>query len=125
VAEKALMKSKLNSYGKTWHVWNTGVAMKKGDPLPYGDPALAWSFNRDGEADPQMVERRDRALGVDPVEKRRERAELTPIAKPQQGVDALHGKFQRPGRPIPGVVEAAGGATPATPSTDRERTAPR
>ena len=112
VAEKALMKGKMNSYGKTWHVWNTGDTTKKGDPLPYGDPALAWSFNRDGEADAGLVERRDRALGLDPVKKRRERADLTPLAKPQQGVDALHGKFRRAGQPLAGVVEA-GASAPA------------
>lgn len=113
VAEKALMKGKMNSYGKTWHVWNTGDATRKGDPLPYGDPALAWSFNRDGEADAGMVQRRDRALEIDPVKKRRGRADLTPLARPQQGVDALHGKFARPGQPIPGVVEAGTGPAPS------------
>ncbi|AAZ98213.1 conserved hypothetical protein [Thiobacillus denitrificans ATCC 25259] len=113
VAEKALMKGKMNSYGKTWHVWNTGDATKKGDPLPYGDPALAWSFNRDGEADAGMVQRRDRALEIDPVKKRRGRADLTPLARPQQGVDALHGKFAGPGQPVPGVLEAAGSTGPA------------
>jgi hypothetical protein len=30
-AEKALMKVKMNSYGKTWHVWNTGYEGKPGD----------------------------------------------------------------------------------------------
>ena len=31
------MKGKMNSYGKTWHVWNTGFYKgKPGDMLPLG-----------------------------------------------------------------------------------------
>jgi hypothetical protein len=113
VAEKALMKSKMNSYGKTWHVWNTGTFGGQSDKLPLGEPMLAWSFNRDGEALPGLVEQRDRRLGVDTAQKRRERAELEPMAKPQSGVDDLQGKFARQTRDIPGVTdEAAAGSAP-------------
>ncbi|CAI08748.1 OBAP family protein [Aromatoleum aromaticum] len=104
-AEKALMKGKMNSYGKTWHVWNTGTHSGAGDSLPLGPPRLAWSFNRDGEAQPGLVEQRDRRLEVDSAAKRRERAELQPLARPQAGVDALKGRFPRPTSPLPGVVE--------------------
>lgn len=106
VAEKALMKGKINSYGKTWHVWKTGMRNTKSDPLPFGDPELAWSFNRDGEAEPGLVEGRDRAMGIDSAKIRAKRADLSRLAKPQSGVDALHGKFPRPTQPIPGVIEA-------------------
>lgn len=109
VAEKALMKGKINSYGKTWHVWKTTMPHMKGDPLPYGEPDLAWSFNRDGEAMPGLVEGRDRAIGFDSAETRRERADLVPLAKPQSGVDVLHGKFPRPTRPLPGVNDLGSG----------------
>ena len=109
VAEKALMKGKINSYGKTWHVWKTAMPDMKGDPLPYGDPDLAWSFNRDGEAMPGLVEARDRAIGIDSAETRRKRADLVPLARPQSGVDVLHGKFPRPTRPIPGVTDLGSG----------------
>jgi hypothetical protein len=127
VAEKALMKSKMNSYGKTWHVWNTGSADHKGDALPLGDPGLAWSFNRDGEANPGLVQQRDRELGIDSKAIRRERADLEQLAKPQSGVDALHGKFGRPTQPIPGVVDAGQGTRQQAPAaTPRPRTsAPR
>ena len=37
-AEKALMKEKMNSYGKTWHVWNTGYEGKPGDDVAFGRP---------------------------------------------------------------------------------------
>jgi hypothetical protein len=103
-AEKALMRSKMNSYGKTWHVWNTGHEGMAPDQLPLGPPMLAWSFNREGEAIPAMVERRDRRLGINSAELRRKRADLQQLAKPQSGVDDLKGKFTRPTKDIPGVV---------------------
>lgn len=107
VAERALMRSKMNSYGKTWHVWNTGASGAAGDSLPLGEPKLGWSFNRDGEAEPGLVERRNRRFGIDPEAKRTERGELVPLAKPQAGVDALKDRFGRPTRPLPGVVDQA------------------
>lgn len=104
VAEKALMKSKMNSYGKTWHVWNTGHEGMAADELPLGEAELAWSFNREGEAKPEMIEKRDQALDVSTGQTRERRKELESMAKPQMGVDELKGKFSRPTRDIPGVV---------------------
>lgn len=104
-AEKSLMKAKLNSYGKTWHVWNTGHEGHPADALPMGDPLLAWSFNRDGEAMPALVARRDRKLGLDTAAARRRRADLQPLARPQSGVDDLKGKFARRTEDIPGVID--------------------
>ena len=115
VAEHALMKSKMNSYGKTWHVWNTGVPGKPGDALPLGEPALAWSFNRLGEEAAGLVEGRDKALGVDTAAIRASRADLTPLARPQGGVDALVGQFPRPTRPLPGVVDSNPRSAPTKP----------
>ncbi len=106
VAETELMKSKMNSYGKTWHLWNTGHRGQPNDALPFGPPMLAWSFNRDGEALPGLVEARDKAMGTDTQKTREERASLRSLARPQAGVDALKGKFARPTRDIPGVVGA-------------------
>ena len=114
VAEKALMKDKMNSYGKTWHVWNTGYSEKpgnalRGDALPLGEPMLGWSFNRDGEAIPGLVEKRDRKMKIDSVQKRKERADLVRFARPQQGVDDLKDKFSRPAKDIPGVSDKKSG----------------
>lgn len=115
VAEHELMEKKMNSYGKTWHVWHTGQAGAAGDRLPLGPPMLAWSFSRDGEAQPGLVEARDKALGVNTTQKRKDRADLQRLAKPQAGVDDLKGKFGRPTRDIPGVTDqkAAAGAAAA------------
>lgn len=106
VAEKELMRGKMNSYGKTWHVWSTGT----GDKLPLGEPMLAWSFNRDGEDRPGLVEARDKTMGIDTSRKREQRQDLVPMARPQSGVDALNGKFGRPTSSIPGVVDQSRGA---------------
>ena len=104
VAEKALMKEKMNSYGKTWHLWNTGYEGKPGDELPLGEPMLGWSFNRDGEATPGLVEKRDKRMKINSAEKRKQRADLRQFAKPQSGVDDLKDKFGRTTEAIPGVV---------------------
>jgi len=111
-AEKSLMKTKMNSYGKTWHFWNTGMAGQPGDKLPLGDPMLAWSFSRDGEILPGLVEKRDKALGTDTGKKRRERADLQSLARPQSGVDDLKGKFDRQTTEIPGVVDSKAATAP-------------
>ena len=104
VAEKSLMKSKMNSYGKTWHVWNTGHEGMAPDELPLGPARLAWSFSRDGEAKPEMITKRDEKLGIRTKETREKRRDLEPLARPQEGVDDLKGKFARPTQDIPGVV---------------------
>ena len=99
VAEKELMRKKMNSYGKTWHVWMT----TQGDKLPFGDAMLAWSFNREGELDPALQSNFEKRHAPT-AEKRRERQDLTSLAKPQEGVDALKGKFDRPTQDLPGVM---------------------
>jgi uncharacterized protein DUF1264 len=94
VAEKEFLETKINSYGKTWHVWNTGHFGKNdADQLPLGDPNLAWSFNHDGEAQPGLLEQAEKRNGVRIAKKRDERTELSRRAKPQEGVDAIAGKF--------------------------------
>lgn len=114
VAEKQLMRDKMNSYGKTWHVWRTGMYDMPSDKLPLGDPALMWSFNRDGEAKPGLVEQRDRRLRVDSANKRQARSELAQIARPQGGVDDMAHAFKRPTKPLPGVVDRRAVGAPAT-----------
>jgi hypothetical protein len=106
-AEHALMKKKINSYGKTWHLWNTGANGKPGDSLPLGAPMLAWSFSHDGELLPSMLEERDTRMKVHTGAKRKQRADLKPLAHPQSGVDALKGRFDSPVQDIPGVVDSA------------------
>lgn len=104
-AEKAFFKLLVNSYGKTWHTWHTNSQHgKPGMDLPYGDPKLMWSFNRDGECDEAMKRERDEAMGLDTDGKRSDRQSFLELAKPQWGVDDMKDDF--PGAtPIPGVVD--------------------
>lgn len=104
-AEHELLKKKMNSYGKTWHFWDTGHFRRlHGDALPVGSPMLAWSFNADGEVPPQLVTERDRRVGVDTSERRGHRADLRPLAHPQEGVNDLARFF--PDRRVPEFVKA-------------------
>ena len=73
-AAKELFEGKMNSYGKTWHVWNSHNSTGHSDHLPLGEPMLAWSFNHDGEAAPGLAEARDQRFGVDSQKLREERA---------------------------------------------------
>lgn len=78
VAEKELMRGKMKNYGKTWHVSMTD----EGDKLPLGKPMLAWSFNRDGEPKTGLVDDRDKKMGINTTELRKNREELRLLAKP-------------------------------------------
>ena len=67
---------------------------------------------------------RDQRLRLQSTERRRERADLQQIARPQEGVDALLGAFPRDIGPIPGVVDAravapSGQPVPAAASAPR------
>lgn len=110
LAEKEFLESKMNSYGKTWHVWNTGhFGLDDADRLPLGPPQLAWSLNRDGEALPGLIASMEQRLGISITKKRAARADMRPLAQPQEGVDALHGEFKRATTALPGVVQKTTG----------------
>jgi len=103
VAEHALMKLLINSYGKTWHTWHTGRHDGEGKPahpLPFGEPMLMWSFNRDGEVDPKLKQDLNGAMGIDEMAKRAARADLAALAHPQHGVNDMKDAFPNAnGRP--------------------------
>lgn len=111
MAEHELMRKKMNSYGKTWHVWDTGGTHGPGDAVPMGEAKLMWSFSRLGEARDWLIRQRDERMGFDTDGVGRSRQDLVALARPQEGVDTLHGRYGRPTRDIPGVVDkrAAGG----------------
>lgn len=95
-AEHALMKLLVNSYGKTWHCWHTGRHDARGTPahpLPFGEPKLMWSFNRDGEVDPALKQDLNGAMGIDEAAKREARRDLAELAHPQRGVNAMKDCF--------------------------------
>jgi hypothetical protein len=101
VAEHAFLEKKVNSYGKTWHTWDTGAPEQK--TLPLGSPMLAWSFNADRELDPLVLQQRDKRMNLDSGRKREARRDLTSKAHPQGGVHALAPAF--PNREVPAYVK--------------------
>jgi len=109
--EHEAMKTLVNSYGKTWHVWSTGGPGSAPDALPLGTPRLAWSYNAEGEAPMAMIEERDRKLDVNTEEKRKNRQDLLPLLHCQEGVDALASAF--PGRKmLPGICDKQAAPAP-------------
>jgi hypothetical protein len=101
LAERAFLEKKLNSYGKTWHTWDTAADDRKS--LPLGPAMLAWSFNADGEMPKQLESERDKRMNIDMAQKREARRDLAEQAHPQRGVHALSPAF--PGRTVPGFVK--------------------
>jgi hypothetical protein len=115
VAEKEALERKVNSYGKTWHTWMAGMPDRQPDPLPYGPARLQWSFNRDGEDLPGMVAERDKRMGLDTADARKDRADLVSMARPQGGVDALAALFPD-AKPVAGVTDNGDAATRPVPT---------
>ena len=115
VAEKEALKGKMNSYGKTWHTWMTGMRGKQADPLPFGPPHLQWSFNRDGEDIPGMVAARDKRFDFNSADERQDRQDLVSLGKPQGGVDAMASFFPN-AKPIQGVTDNGDAATRPVPT---------
>ena len=72
VAEKEVMKKLVTTYGKTWHTWQ----IDRGDKLPLGLPKLMMGFTADGQADPKMVEQRDKDFGTNTTKKKESRADI-------------------------------------------------
>ncbi len=80
--EKEALKRKINSYGKTWHVWMSNIP---GNTLPRGEPKLAWSFNSDGQVDSALISQRDKKFNIKTSEKSKQREDLKQFARPQAG----------------------------------------
>ena len=115
VAEKEALRGKMNSYGKTWHTWMTGMYQGSNDQLPLGPAKLQWSLNNDGEDKPGMVAQRDRRMNFNTAEERSDRADLVSLARPQGGVDAMKGLFPAARGTVNGVKDNGDTSTRAVP----------
>jgi hypothetical protein len=71
-AEHEFMEKMVGTYGKTWHTWHTDQQRT----LPTGHPQLMMGFTADSQANPQMIEERDRRFGLSSAEKRKNRADI-------------------------------------------------
>lgn len=114
-AEQELMKKLVGTYGKTWHTWHTDQHKE----LPLGVPQLMMGFTADGQADPAMVADRDRRLGVDSQERRKNREAIdAPAVAP--GADAWQkGRAVQITDPTGQQHVYAHGARPAVPPASR------
>lgn len=97
-----LFAGKLNSYGKTFHLWMTGRVAGETEDFPYGPPMLGWSLNKEGQLAPELKNiYQQMGYNLDALQKKR--ANYVDRAHPQCGIDVLDGQFQGPSSPIPGI----------------------
>lgn len=75
--EGNVIKDFINTYGKTWLLWQ----FDRGDTLPLGLPQLMGVAAKDGDWNPALFEnRKKRGLDVEGLLKNRESMEMPPIA---------------------------------------------
>jgi hypothetical protein len=72
MAEHELMEQLVDTYGKTWHTWDT----RHGDDLPLGHPLLMAGFTADGQADPALIAARDERMDVSSSARRESRSSI-------------------------------------------------
>ena len=89
IAEQALMKKLVSTYGKTWHTWHTDMHKQ----LPLGVPQLMMGFTTDGQADPDMIAARDKRFGIDSPKKKADRASIPAPAIDPAANGGMHGKI--------------------------------
>lgn len=82
-AEHAMMTSLVSTYGKTWHCWQ----IDKNPDLPLGIPQLMMGFTKDGQVHAELLQDREKRLGISAEERRKNRAEI-PMPKLQAGANA-------------------------------------
>ncbi len=83
-AEHTAIGTVVSTYGKTWHTWQ----IDKDSALPLGIPQLMMGFTQDGQLKPEMLQSRDKELGISTDKKRKAREDLAKSAPPvQPGAD--------------------------------------
>ncbi|GJL51582.1 MAG: hypothetical protein NPIRA01_28090 [Nitrospirales bacterium] len=106
--ELKIMENKLNSYGKTFHLWKAGVYEKEDEKFPVGEPRLAWSFNHLDEAKDGLIESVYHGMGISVEQKQKARKDLILQTKPQCGVNAIADHFKGPTESLKGVEPKEG-----------------
>lgn len=85
-AEHELMEKLVSTYGKTIHTWHTDQERS----LPVGSPMIMMGFTADGQLRPELLEARDRRMGVSSAQKRKQRLDI-----PKPAVDPLSNAWQK------------------------------
>lgn len=87
-AEHKQMEKQPDTYGKTIHTWHTD----KDKNLPMGALQIMTGFTKDGQINEQVVARRDIHFTIASAEKKKNRADILPVAPganfPEQGTYA-------------------------------------
>jgi hypothetical protein len=82
--EHAAIGMLVSTYGKTWHTWQ----IDRHSALPLGIPQLMMGFTADGQLKPEMIQSRDKELGISTAKERKNRINLANSAPPvQPGAD--------------------------------------
>jgi hypothetical protein len=71
MAEHAYFKDLVTTYGKTFHTWQYDR-----DDFPYGVPQLMMGLTEDGQVNEELIDSRDRKLGISTPHKRENRADI-------------------------------------------------
>lgn len=74
--EHRAIASLATTYGKTWHTWQ----IDKNSALPVGIPQLMMGFTADGQLKSEMIQSRDKELGIDTADVRKARVDLAKSA---------------------------------------------
>lgn len=85
LAANAYFEDLTTTYGKTFHTWQYDR-----DEFPYGIPQLMMAFTEDGQARDELVDERDRRLGISTAATRRNR-EFIPIPEVEPGANPWEG----------------------------------
>ena len=60
LVEHTAIGTLVSTYGKTWHTWQ----IDRDSALPTGIPQLMMGFTADGQLKPEMIDKRDKELGI-------------------------------------------------------------
>jgi hypothetical protein len=83
--EHTAIATLVSTYGKTWHTWQ----VDKDSTLPTGIPQLMMGFTEDGQLKAELLQTRDRDLGIKTAVVRKAREDLASTApQPDAGADA-------------------------------------
>ncbi|KAL0576948.1 hypothetical protein ABG067_008874 [Albugo candida] len=64
------MEHLVNTYGKTWHLWQ----VDRGDQIPLGEPQLMMAFTKDGQIPKEHIENLEKKHGINVLEKKEARS---------------------------------------------------
>ncbi|KAG0297856.1 hypothetical protein BGZ96_004507 [Linnemannia gamsii] len=86
-AEIPALQNLCNTYGKTIQLWPVDDQGTCSSKVPCGPPQILASFTADDQVRPEMLEKRDKAMGIETEKKRQERQGHVQGNPPAEGAD--------------------------------------